>query len=62
MDPERYSSEPPLSPPFQPMPLRIDKIGAILTVRIGYNALAIERCSTVNGNPFGFNCPEGAVV
>jgi hypothetical protein len=29
------------NPPFQPMPLRVNKIGAILTVRIGYNALTI---------------------
>jgi len=41
MDPERCSSESPPNRPFQPMPLRVDKTGAILPVRIGYNALAI---------------------
>jgi hypothetical protein len=32
------------NPPFQPTPLRVDKIGAILRARIGYNAIAIYRC------------------
>jgi hypothetical protein len=35
------------------MPLRVNKIGAILAVRIGYTILAIYRCGTAEWQPVG---------
>jgi hypothetical protein len=35
------------------MPLRVNKIGAILAVRIGYNALAIYQCGTAEWQSVG---------
>ena len=36
------------------MPLRVNKIGAILAVRIGYTILAIYRCGTAEWQPVGW--------
>lgn len=38
----------PPTPPFQPMPLRIDEIGAILAVRIGESALPFKSSYSVD--------------
>jgi hypothetical protein len=43
--------------PIQPTPLRGRKIGTILTVRICYNGVAIDRCGAADGQLVG---PRGA--
>jgi hypothetical protein len=38
---------------MQPTPLRVDKIGAILRVRISYNVISIHRCGAADGQAVG---------
>jgi len=43
----------PLNQPFQPTPLRVDKIGSILRVGISYNANSIEWCGVAERQTVG---------
>jgi hypothetical protein len=40
--------------PIQPTPLAASEIGAILTVRICYNAITPYRCGAADGQPVGW--------